>query len=261
MNEHNDFRMANDPNTSREVLDVLSKSPLEHIGGAVALNENASQETLLRLIGNESSHVLENLWKNKTLFTVKNLSVSVCKHIRLRLAEVDDSEFILTLRLDPNLNKHVSTVENNLEKQKEWIIGYKEREKNRKEFYFIIESLQGEQYGAVRLYDFEKGSFCWGSWMIQKDSPSYAAIESALSVYEFAFYTLGFRRSHFDVRKGNDKVIKFHVGFGAKRTSEDLENYYFTFDMADYEVTKNKYEKFFAKKARGHVPHSYIHPA
>lgn len=246
MNEHKEFRLANDPDTSHDILEQLSRNPSDVIRGSVALNKNASQETLLHLIGDKSSHVTENLEKNAIAFTENDFTVSVCKHVKLRLATVNDSEFILNLRLDTNLNKYVSEVDNDLEKQKQWMVGYKEREQNRKEFYFIIESLQGESYGAVRLYNFKGGSFCWGSWMIQKDSPAYASIESALSIYEFAFYTLGFHRSHFDVRKGNDKVVKFHEGFGAKRVSSDTENYYFNFEKTDYEITKKRYKKFLA---------------
>ncbi len=244
MNEHKEFRLANAPDTGQEILEELSRSKSEVIRGAVALNENAGQETLLHLVSDKSSHVAENLEKNKMAFTENGLTVSACRHIELRLATINDSEFILNLRLDTNLNKHLSHVENDLEKQKRWMLGYKEREKRRAEFYFIIGSLQGDSYGTVRLYNFKGESFCWGSWMIQRGSPSYASIESVLSIYEFAFYTLGFHRSHFDVRKGNDKVMKFHEGFGAKSISNDTENYYFNFEKTDYEITKKRYKKF-----------------
>ena len=174
------------------------------------------------------------------------INLSYCKHIKLRLANINDAEFILNLRLDPELNRHVSKVESNLEQQKQWLRSYKKREQKRNEFYFIIESKQGAQFGAVRLYDFKEDSFCWGSWIIKRCSPNYAAIESALTIYEFAFYELGFYRSHFDVRKGNERVIKFHEHFGAKRISSNAENYYFNFEKTDYEVTKMRYKKYFA---------------
>jgi len=56
---------------------------------------------------------------------------------------------------------------------------------------------------------------------------NYVSIESALAVYEFGFYELGFQRSHFEVNRDNLKVIKFHIGFGASVTSFDDVNYYF----------------------------------
>ena len=178
-------------------------------------------------------------------FEVNSFITPVCKHIKLKLVSVHDSEFILNLRLDSTLNKHVSRVKNDLEKQKKWILDYKNREQNKKEYYFIIESLNGDQYGAVRLYDLKDESFCWGSWMIQRDSPSYASIESALSIYEFAFYTLGFQRSHFDVRIENKQVVKFHERFGAKRILTDTIDHHFNFERTDYEITKLRYKRYF----------------
>ena len=241
MDEHEPFRLANSPETSQEVLEELSGHPSEAVRAALAFNKNA----MLHLVGDESQHVLDNLTQSQSVFSNDGLEVSVCKYFRLRLANVEDSEFILGLRTDPELNKHVSGVDGDLESQIRWMKLYKERERQRKEFYFIIESKSGDPFGAVRLYDFKPGSFCWGSWMIRKGSPSSAAIESALSVYEFGFSVLRFHRSHFDVRKENLKVIKFHEKFGATRTHEDNDNYYFNFESTAYNETKQRYEKFF----------------
>jgi hypothetical protein len=51
------------------------------------------------------------------------LSVVVVKgkNINLRVVEVVDAEFILELRLDEGLNKHLSYVENDVIKQRNWI--------------------------------------------------------------------------------------------------------------------------------------------
>ena len=40
-------------------------------------------------------------------------------NIDLRPVEIDDAEFILSLRIDPKLNQYLSPVENDLEKQRE----------------------------------------------------------------------------------------------------------------------------------------------
>jgi HEPN domain-containing protein/RimJ/RimL family protein N-acetyltransferase len=166
------------------------------------------------------------------------------KSIKLRLIEIKDAEFILSLRLDSNLNKHLSSVNNDLNAQIDWIKKYKEREIEKEEYYFIIESLSGEPYGTVRLYDFRDNSFCWGSWIIKPNSPSIVSIQSTLLVYQFAFYTLHFEKSHFDVRKENLKVIDFHKRMGGKIVSEDELNYYFEYLKEDYEKAREKYKKF-----------------
>ena len=137
------------------------------------------------------------------------------RNLCLRLAEPDDAAFILELRLDASKSKYLSPVPNDLAAQRQWLIDYKYREQAGAEYYFVIESLAQEPLGVVRLYDFQGESFCWGSWILKPSAPALAAIESALAVYETAFGTLGFTRSHFHVRKGNDKVRDFHLRFGA----------------------------------------------
>ena len=142
------------------------------------------------------------------------------------------------------MNRHVSQVAPDLNAQKEWILSYKKREAIRAEFYFIIRGLDNNPLGTVRIYDFQNGSFCWGSWMVAPDSPRKTAIESALSVYEFAFYTLGFGRSHFDVRNDNQKVIDFHKRMGAEDTHSNELDTFFIYMKESYEKIRIKYSSF-----------------
>lgn len=97
--------------------------------------------------------------------------------------------------------------------------------------YFIIEN-DGEAIGTVRLYDAKGKSFCWESWIIKNGSPSHAAIESALMVYTFSTDSLEFTASHFDVRKDNEHVVRFHESFDAKRTGETREDYLFSINIS-----------------------------
>ena len=166
------------------------------------------------------------------------------KNINMRTVKTEDAEFIYTMRQNQNKTKYLSTVTGTVESQKEWIENYKQREEDKKEFYFVIESKDEEKLGLVRMYDFQDESFCWGSWLIKEDAPKTTAIESALQIYEFGFYNLGFEKSHFDVRKGNDKVIAFHKRFGAKIINEDELDYFFNFEKSDYEITKEKYKRY-----------------
>ncbi len=239
-----EFNQANDNDTDKNILELLSKHKDEHIRAAVALNDNSEENTLLYLVGDKSEYVKDNLLMNRNKFNPKDYIIQYCKNTQLKPVEECDADFILSLRLDNDLNKHLSVVENDLDKQIQWIKHYKIREASRLEFYFIIQSDKDNKLGAVRLYDFNKNSFCWGSWMIKRDAPNITSIESALTVYEFAFNILGFNQSHFDVRKGNNKVIEFHKRFGAKIISEDELNYYFIILKSDYEISKKRYNKF-----------------
>lgn len=158
------------------------------------------------------------------------------KTIRLRLVEEQDAEFILSLRLDERYNQFLSGVTPDVEAQRTWIRKYKADEAAGLQYYFIIERLDGTPCGTIRIYDLRPDSFCWGSWILNDNKTRYAAIESALLIYEIGFGQLGFAKSHFDVMKGNEGVIAFHKRMGAAVVGEDEQNYYF-------EITRESVEK------------------
>ena len=150
----------------------------------------------------------------------------------LRLVEENDAEFILGLRTDSKYNQHLSAVTGSVSAQAEWIRKYKEDEKNKIQYYFIIERKDdGVKCGTVRIYDILEDSFSWGSWILNEDKTRFAAIESAFLVYQFGFDILNFEKSHFEVRKENSKVLSFHEKMGAIKKNEN-ENEIF------YEITK-----------------------
>lgn len=160
------------------------------------------------------------------------------KTIRLRLVEEKDAGFILDLRLDDKYNQFLSGVTPDLQAQVNWIRSYKNEENLGFQYYFIIEKLDGTPCGTVRVYDIKEDSFCWGSWILNEQKTHYSAIESAFLIYKFGFDYLNFEKSHFDVMKGNKKVISFHEKLGAKIVSEDDDNYYF--NITSYEVDNAK---------------------
>lgn len=167
---------------------------------------------------------------------------------RLRLVEEADAGFIAELRLNQELTRHISAVTGGTAEQEVWIRKYKEREREGREFYFIIESLQGEPLGTVRIYDIRGESFCWGSWIVKPGAPPQTAISSAILLYEFAFEDLGFARSHFDVRKTNQKVLDFHRRMGAIETHESATDFFFDYPREKFEEARLKFSKFSRSK-------------
>ena len=156
-------------------------------------------------------------------------------------AKQEDAAFILNLRTDSQKSRYLSTTDADLEKQKAWLNNYAEQTD---QAYFIIESLEGESLGTVRLYDAQGNSFCWGSWILKEDAPQTAAIESALMVYAYAIDYLKFQAAHFDVRKGNESVWRFHERFGAQRVASNEHGYLYTIDGATITKACKKYAKF-----------------
>ncbi|WP_291727538.1 GNAT family N-acetyltransferase [Leisingera sp. F5] len=148
----------------------------------------------------------------------------------LRLVKPSDAAFICQLRADPALNRHLSPSSSVVLDQAEWITHYKDRERRGEEYYFVI-SCKEVDYGVVRVYDFHDNprSFSWGSWIIKPARPAGLVTFSAVMVYEIGFETLGFEQAHFDVRKGNSKVLNFHLRSGAVETGETEQNRLFVF--------------------------------
>lgn len=167
------------------------------------------------------------------------------KFLKFRLVEEDDAPFILELRTDHRYNKYLSTVIPDLDKQKEWLHDYKQREQKGQEYYFIITDKIDQNIGTVRLYDFLKESFCWGSWILNEKKPRLGALESAMLVYKIGFDLLDFQQSHFDVMCENIRVIEFHKKFGAEIVSTDEQNVYFILKKQKFKNSIEKFNKFF----------------
>ncbi len=161
------------------------------------------------------------------------------KTVSLRLIESSDADFVLKLRLDDRYNQFLSSVSSDVSAQREWIQRYKSDEAKGTQFYFIIERNDGKPCGTIRIYDLRQDSFCWGSWILNEDKTRYAALESAFLIYEFGFDSLGFKKSHFEVMKGNEKVISFHKKMGAVQVGEDAENFYFEISKESVEFNKS----------------------
>lgn len=153
------------------------------------------------------------------------------KYVCIRDVELDDAEFILSLRCDKTKAKYLHKTEYDILKQQEYIKSYQSKND---EWYFIIERNNHQKIGTYRIYDLKEDSFCIGSWlMIDGCSPS-EVMEGEYLVKMFAFNTTGFDKFHFDVRKENKKVVQYHKMLGAKIVGETELDYLFECTKSDY---------------------------
>jgi RimJ/RimL family protein N-acetyltransferase len=160
----------------------------------------------------------------------------------LREVETDDAGFILALRLDPKKSAYISPVQDDLARQVDWIVNYKQ---GGGQAYFIICDQQLNRLGTVRVYNAIGNSFSWGSWIIADGAPADAAMESALMIYHYALDHLGFRDSHFEVNRDNRSVWAFHERlFGARRVRESDEEYFFELDHDAIVAALQRYRRF-----------------
>lgn len=164
--------------------------------------------------------------------------------IRLRNVEPADAEFIVKIRTNEKKGRFISATSDDVSKQRSWIESYLA---GHGQAYFMITDLSNHPLGTVRMYDQQGDSFCWGSWVVAEDAPSHCAIESALLLYTYAL-DLGFKGAHFDVRKGNLSVIKFHERFGAERTGETEDDILYSISKDKILISLDKFKKFLPEK-------------
>ena len=164
----------------------------------------------------------------------------VGRNLALRNARESDAAFIFELRTDRHKAQHLSQTAPQIDAQTAWLQRYAN---DSSQAYFVIEDQAGLQVGTVRLYDARSDSFCWGSWIIRDGTPSSHAFESALMVYRYAL-ALGFRASHFDVRRANQSVWRFHERFGAVRIGETSEDFLYTISHDAIAAALDRYSRF-----------------
>lgn len=169
---------------------------------------------------------------------IKPVKEILGKNIYFRNADVGDAGFIVELRLKKG--QHLSSTSPDVTNQIKWLEGYKE---GAGQAYFIICNSNHEKIGVVRLYDAKGDSFCWGSWILADNAASSSAIESMLMVYYYGL-SLGFNKAHFDVRKDNFRVWKFHESFGSIRVSAAQDDYFYEISEEMIKKSLNKYKKF-----------------
>ncbi|MEO6723438.1 MAG: GNAT family N-acetyltransferase [Ferruginibacter sp.] len=173
--------------------------------------------------------------------------------IYFRPVESADAPFIKGLRVDTKYNQYLSQTEDDIVKQEKWIQEYKQREQSGTEYYYVIHrNSDSLPVGTVRIYDFlgDRDSFCWGSWILTENKTRYAALESALLIFDFAFFELGFKRCHMNIRKENLKVIEFHKKIGVKFIGETDEDYLGHYFPDDYKLIRRDLENVIASNEK-----------
>lgn len=165
---------------------------------------------------------------------------------QMRLVDESDAEFIIALRMDPILSKHLSKTPNEISAQREWIKRYKIREAEKKEFYFVSESYSGEKYGLTRIYNFKFDRFELGSWIFKKNIDEMISIRADIATRDFAFFHLGFEKCLFAVAKDNKSVLKYHEMFGPVIEKQDRNEIKFRLDKSTYLNGRQKLIKIFS---------------
>lgn len=161
------------------------------------------------------------------------------ENVKLRLVEVEDAQFILSLRLDPRRAKFLNETDSSLEKQVDWINEYKKREAKKEEYYFLIQK-NNKPLGNIRIYKISDAACFWGSWITKPGSAKGCGKEALLLVLKFIFEELKKEQALFTVEKDNEKGNELYRELGAEVIKEDSKEFTFSLSKDGYYNTAIK---------------------
>ena len=164
------------------------------------------------------------------------------KFLNLRIADEEDAEFILSLRLNPLLNKFVGYTDPSIEKQRNWI---KETYNKENDFMFIIEDKKSNKCGTIALYgiDYIKKRAEWGRLILKQDTLFSIPIEATIQLLNFAFNKLKLVELYGGANNENRAVVQYHKKY-AYVTAEDEKFTWFSFDEKSLIKLKGIYKNF-----------------
>lgn len=167
--------------------------------------------------------------------------------IQVRLVTEEDAEFIVSLRSDKSRTEYMLTLDNDVEKQKEWIKSYKEREKRKEDYYFLYELPDGTKICVNRVsqIDYERGTCKAAGWIKAKDVKINSMAVFVLQK-EIIYEHLELNTFYSDVHRRNKRVLSYYEEFGLKASKEEDEFLYFFVNRKEYENSLAAVkEKFF----------------
>ena len=158
--------------------------------------------------------------------------------VTARLVNENDAEFITQLRSDARLGRYIHASNGDVEAQRKWIEGYKQREKEGLEYYLIFLK-DKHPYGLCRIYniDWLHLSYTGGSWMCAYGTSIEDMLLTTYITSHVAIDVLGLAVNIYEVMKDNKPVLKYHRNIlKAYEYAETDEFYLF---MSTPETRKN----------------------
>lgn len=135
----------------------------------------------------------------------------VGKYVTLKYARIEDAEFILEIRQDPNLTRFLPRLDITIERQENWL---RKQQNSKDDYYFIVWRNDGTALGTIRVYDIKEDEGETGSIAIKGSIAE--KLEAKVLMDTFIFETLGLNRIHNIVRVDNTPIINFSEMFGVQ---------------------------------------------
>jgi len=158
-----------------------------------------------------------------------------------RLVEIEDAEFIVSLRNDEKLSRHINATSAQIEDQINWLKEYKIREERGRDFYIIcLKEDRTTKLGLNRIYDITADYFEFGSWVYSPEADSNTSILGDLFVKSLAFEKLHLKICNLQVRKKNRRVLWYTKSFNPIMVGEDELSYYFELNHDNFSMQRAK---------------------
>ena len=153
----------------------------------------------------------------------------------LRPITLEDAEFIVQLRSDPDRTRFLHPIPLSIEAQRAYLEQYFDREND---YYFVVErDRDSSREGLVGIYhvDPEEGTAEWGRWILR--AASLASVESALRTYQAAFECLHLEEVRAHTVVDNRSVVSFHDHCGLRRRA--VRRGYYAIGGRTYDVVEH----------------------
>lgn len=166
--------------------------------------------------------------------------------VSFRFVTEDDAEYITKLRTDPKKSRYISHTDIDVEKQRNWIASYKEREKAGLEYYFFI-TCNNVPAGVIRIYDIHDGNFEIGSIVMEDTAPVHCVLATTIMAKELAFEILGLETEKSEAYANNKQVVKLQKSWNKTLVGTVVDE---VGENMIFQLTKEAYLQIKPKKVR-----------
>lgn len=198
------------------------------------------------------------------------------KYVNFREAEIDDSEFILELRTDPEKEKFIHKTDPDINKQIQYMKNYKTLDND---WYFIIEDKECNPIGtnsvypypiftenwkdeeASILYNQEVGVMGTGRWLMINDINPIMGMETDIIIKDFFFNVLNLSFTPMLIHKDNLSVLKYQQLWGAKIVGwrDDISQHMLELTKENYLKNRLRFERMVYGTKKGEYKVSNLH--
>jgi hypothetical protein len=158
--------------------------------------------------------------------------------LQVRLVREEDAAFIVALRTDIRLSKHIHYTSPGIEAQKQWIRDYKLREAEGLDYYFLF-SVNDKPQGLARIYNMTEDTFTQGSWVFSPDAVLGASVLGNIISSEIGF-ELGKKIEYSDARHDNS-THRYVKSFNPEVIGTDEDNVYYQLSPEGFNQGKLKH--------------------